>query len=64
MKEVEYSSQNAVKLVGGRITGVFTDKNKEHWGFTVVKNNKKMSVWVEQDTEGNGPGDLFIDGGS
>jgi len=60
MKEVEYSSNKALALVGGKITGVFVDENKEHWGLTIKKGKLIVQAWVECDAEGNGPGDLYI----
>jgi len=60
MKEVEYSSNKALALVGGKITGVFMDENKEHWGLTIKKGKMTVQAWVESDTEGNAAGDLFI----
>lgn len=61
MKEVEYSADAAKQLVGGVISGVFTDPSKERWGFSVIfKKKPKVDVWVEQDPEGNGPGALYI----
>ena len=61
MKEVEYSAETAKKLVGGTISGVFTDTDKEHWGFSVIfKKKPRLEVWVVCDPEGNGPGHLYI----
>lgn len=47
-------------IVGGTITEAITngpdDEHEESFGFTVLKNGKRIAVWVMTDAEGNGPG--------
>ena len=46
-------------LVGGVITHLLEDK--ESFGFVVrLPNGKNVSVWVDMDPEGNGPGHLEL----
>lgn len=60
MIDTKYSVEQAKKLFGGRIIDIFTDEDENYWGIKVKTKNKTFVVWVDQDTEGNGPGHLNI----
>jgi len=61
MTETEYSAEQTKKLIGGKITNVFTSKDLESWGFAVIKGAKIYRAWVDCDPEGNGPGHIAIE---
>jgi hypothetical protein len=61
MNETRYSVEQAKKLFGGKIVEVFTDTNEEYWGFKVKVRKQTYMVWVDRDTEGNGPGHLKVE---
>lgn len=60
MTNAEYGAAKAANIVGGKITGVFTDFEKEFWGIQVTKDDRIYNVWIYQDAEGNGPGAIDI----
>lgn len=59
----EYQAEKVIpSLIGGTITGAFTDEAKEFFGFTVKVKGKTLKVWVDGDEEGNHCGVLKIEG--
>ncbi|MBA4419479.1 MAG: hypothetical protein C0392_16485 [Syntrophus sp. (in: bacteria)] len=61
--DVQYQVEKVIpSLIGGTITGVFTDEAGEFFGFTVKLKGKTLRVWVDADEEGNKCGVLKIEG--
>jgi hypothetical protein len=49
--------QASEKLVGRTIVGTVESSDGESWGLQIKDAKGRLSnVWVDQDTEGNGPG--------
>lgn len=60
--DTQYQVEKVIpSLIGGTITGAFTDEAKEFFGFTVKKGKKTFRVWVDSDEEGNKCGTLKIE---
>lgn len=49
---------NVKSLLGSKITEIL--HSGDFTGFLATKGKKTMKVWIEQDSEGNGPGFLRI----
>ena len=62
--EMDYETAFMVDKVqvlnDGIIEGAIVDDGGEFWGLRVRVNDKLFSVWVNRDSEGNGPGWLDI----
>lgn len=65
MKDNQHMIEEINKhLVGAMILGAIESEGDDYFndfGFMISKGGKKMTVWVQQDPEGNGPGWLAIE---
>ena len=50
------------QLVDGKIISVVKDDSDEFFGIKIQKGNKKYTMWILADDEGNGPGSFDIVG--
>lgn len=61
MTAVEAEIDQAKRLVGFIVEGVCHTEDGESFGLTLRRGQERMSVWVDCDPEGNGPGHLAIE---
>ncbi len=53
--------KNAQPLIGAQILDLI-QSDTGYWGFRIcTKHGKRISVWVDCDPEGNGPGHLHLE---
>jgi hypothetical protein len=61
MTAVEAELEQAKRLVGFTVAGVCHTQDGESFGLTLRRGQERMTVWVDCDPEGNGPGHLAIE---
>ena len=61
MSHIEWEIGNASRLIGFKVVTVLRTNNGESFGLKLKKGKETLSVWVDCDPEGNGPGHLHIE---
>ena len=61
MSNVEAEVEQAKQLVGFTVEGVCHTNDFESFGLTLRRGKHRLTVWVDCDPEGNGPGHLSIE---
>ena len=61
MTAVGAEIDQAKRLVGFTVEGVCHAEDGESFGLTLQRGKQRLTVWVDCDPEGNGPGHLAIE---
>jgi hypothetical protein len=57
---IEFYKKQLTPLVGGRITSVVQDAEREFFGLNISVKNKEQILWILSDPEGNSPGSFEL----
>lgn len=61
MSAVQAEVDQAKLLIGFTVEGVCHMEDDESFGLTLRRGKERLTVWVDSDPEGNGPGHLAIE---
>ena len=61
MTAVEAEIKQAKRLVGFAVEGVCHTEDDKSFGLTLRRGSDRLTVWVDCDPEGKGPGHLNIE---
>ena len=59
--DVKYCAKQLKALVGGKIVSVIESDDGESFGFRTTKGDQLYDVWIDRDSEGNGPGWVSVE---